>query len=247
MTIRIAMWSGPRNISTAMLRSWGSRADSYVTDEPLYSHYLDQTEVDHPGRDEVIAHHERDWQKVVAWLTGPVPEGRAIWYQKHMAHHLLPQIDRSVAGWLSGLTHAFLIREPREMLTSLAKVTPNPKLADTGLPQQLELFEQVRERLGTVPPVVDSKDVLQDPRRALGRLCEVLSVPWDEAMLAHAGAGSPFRDVTRFAQNPEALSSVSTASLSRWHRDLDERDRRIFKRIAGPLLVELGYAADDGW
>src|SRR6266851_353250 len=109
---RIAMWSGPRNISTAMMRAWGNRPDSFVCDEPLYAHYLVRTRAPHPGIDEVIAHQENDWRKVVAWLTGPVPDGKAIFYQKHMTHHLLPAIDR---GWLDRVTNAFLIRAPREV------------------------------------------------------------------------------------------------------------------------------------
>src|SRR3970282_331840 len=92
--VRIAMWSGPRNISTALMRSWGNRPDTFVCDEPFYAHYLAVTGRRHPGADEVIAHHERDCARVIAWLTGPIPEGRPIFYQKHMAHHLLPDIDR---------------------------------------------------------------------------------------------------------------------------------------------------------
>ncbi len=159
--IRIAMWSGPRNISTALMRSWGNRPDTFVCDEPLYAHYLQQTRLDHPGADEVIVHHESDWRKVINGLLGPVPGGDAIFYQKQMAHHLLPQIDR---GWLDRVTNAFLIREPREMLTSLAKILPSPRLEDTGLPQQVEIFERVREQTGRVPPVIDARDVLKDPR-----------------------------------------------------------------------------------
>jgi hypothetical protein len=179
--IRIAMWSGPRNISTAMMRSWENRGDAAVSDEPLYAHYLKETRVDHPGRDEIIAACETDWRKVVAYLTGPVPGGKAVWYQKHMTHHLLPGIER---GWVKGLTNAFLIREPTEMITSLAKVTPNPRIEDTGLPQQAALFEQVREWEGKTPPVVDARDVLTDPRRMLGLLCEALGVAFTERMLA---------------------------------------------------------------
>ena len=181
MAIRIAMWSGPRNISTAMMRSWGSRADTVVIDEPLYGHYLrERPEVDHPGRDEVIASMECDWRKVVATLTGPVPGGKAIWYQKHMTHHLLPGMDRA---WVGELTNCFLIRDPREVLISLAKVAPNPSVGDTGLPQQVELFEAERKRLGRTPPVVDAKDVLVDPRRMLTAVCAALGVPFDEGML----------------------------------------------------------------
>jgi hypothetical protein len=181
MTIRIAMWSGPRNISTAMLRSFGSRPDTAVCDEPLYAHYLKVTGVDHPGRDEVIATHESDWRKVARGLTGPVPGGRAVWYQKHTAHHLLPMIGR---GWLDELTHAFLIREPDEMVASLLNTFPGAGLADTGLEQQCEIFDRIAERLGRAPPVVLASDVLKDPRAQLGALCAALGIPFLPEMLA---------------------------------------------------------------
>lgn len=174
------MWSGPRNISTAMMRAWGNRADTAVVDEPLYAHYLVATGIDHPGRDDVIRHHEIDWRKAIATLLGPIPGGKPIYYQKHMAHHLLPQIER---GWLSELRHAFLIREPREMLTSLLRNLPNPTAADTGLPQQLELLDRIEQAQQQAVPIVDSRDVLQDPRRMLTLLCDRLGAPFDEAML----------------------------------------------------------------
>lgn len=197
---RIAMWSGPRNISTAMMRSWGSRRDTVVCDEPLYAHYLLKTRLPHPGAAEVIAQLETDWRTVTAWLTGPLPPREeatgmpaTIWYQKHMAHHLLPEIERE---WLDQLTHAFLIREPREMLTSLIRNVPQPTLCDTGLPQQIEIFEHVcraashagERSAPRVPPVIDARDVLEDPRRMLGLLCAALDVPFDESML-HWPAG----------------------------------------------------------
>ena len=180
VAIRIAMWSGPRNISTAMMRSWGNRPDTAVCDEPLYAHYLRQTGVDHPGREEVIAHCDADWRRVVERLTGPVPGGRLIYYQKHMAHHLLAHIER---GWLDRVTNCFLIREPREMLTSLVKHLPRPSLADTGLPQQVEIVEFVRARTGRAPPVLDARDVLEAPRAMLERLCEAVGVPFTDRML----------------------------------------------------------------
>jgi hypothetical protein len=186
--VRIAMWSGPRNISTAMMRSWGSRADTAVCDEPLYAHYLKVTGLDHPGRQEVIEAHDPDWRRVSAWLTGPVPGGRAIWYQKHMTHHLLPEVDH---GWLSSLVNCFLIRSPEEMLVSLAKVTPNPRLEDTGLPQQLELFEAERQRTGRAPAVIDAKDVLMDPAGMLAALCGAVGVGFDEAMLTWTAGPRP--------------------------------------------------------
>lgn len=177
----IAMWSGPRNISTAMLRSWGARADTYVTDEPLYAHYLAATGLDHPGRDEILAAQPNDWREVAAWLTGPVPEGRAIWYQKHMTHHMIPEVGRD---WLAGLSHAFLIREPGAVILSYSRVRPDFTSEDVGFPQQAEIFDRVREETGRVPPVVDALDVLADPERTLRRLCEAVGVPFDPAMLS---------------------------------------------------------------
>jgi hypothetical protein len=179
--LRFAMWSGPRNISTAMMRSWGNRPDTFVCDEPLYAHYLLASGAPHPGADEVIARHETDWRKVVAWLTGPVPEGKAIFYQKHMAHHLLPHVDR---GWLGRVTSAFLLREPREMLTSLARFIAAPRIEDTGLPQQQEIFDWVRSTTGAAPPVLDARDVLDRPEAMLRQLCARLDVAFTPAMLS---------------------------------------------------------------
>ena len=179
------MWSGPRNVSTALMRSWGARADTFVTDEPLYAHYLLETGLDHPARDEIVAAYETDWLKVADWLGGPVPDGKSIWYQKHMTHHLLPGIGRR---WVLGLTNCFLIREPREMLASLAKTIPHPRLADTGLPQQAELFNHVTQQTGETPIVLDARDVLQDPEGMLRMLCDRLGIDFSDRML-HWPAG----------------------------------------------------------
>jgi Sulfotransferase domain len=203
--VRIAMWSGPRNISTAMMRSFGSRPDTFVSDEPLYAHYLKVTGIPHPGREQILAAHESDWRKVAAHLTGPVPEGRRIWYQKHMAHHLLPMIDR---GWLDRLTHAFLIREPDEMLASLVKTYPDAGLADTGLEQQCEIFDRVADRLGRAPPVVLASDVLKDPRGMLTSLCETLGIPFLDAMLAW----EPGRRATDGAWAPHWYAAVEAST-----------------------------------
>ncbi|MDE2851422.1 MAG: HAD family hydrolase [Acidobacteriota bacterium] len=178
--LRIAMWSGPRNISTAMLRAWGNRDDTFVCDEPLYANYLLEHGLDHPGRDEILAYHDSDLRRVVHWLTEDTSFGRTVFYQKHMAHHLLPETDRS---WVAKLTNVFLIRDPAEMLTSLIHILPQPGLPDTGLPQQRELFDLECERLGQAPAVIDSADVLRDPRAGLESLCRAVGAEFDEAML----------------------------------------------------------------
>ncbi len=175
----IAMWSGPRNISTAMMRSWESRLDTRVIDEPFYAHYLSHSGYDHPGADEVIACGETDWRKVVASLA--THDGvEAITFQKHMTQHMLEHIDRS---WLGKVSNCFLVRDPRRMLLSFSKVIPNPRLDQTGLPQQVEIFNAVREETGVIPPVIAAKDVLLNPERMLRKLCAALDVSFDLAML----------------------------------------------------------------
>ncbi|QDU67744.1 HAD family hydrolase [Engelhardtia mirabilis] len=180
-TLRIAMWSGPRNISTALMRSFEARGDCAVVDEPLYAHYLDVTGLQHPGREQTLASQERDWRAVTDWLGGAVPGGKPVWYQKHMAHHLLPIVGRD---WLDSLRHAFLVREPEAMLTSLIEVWPEPTLEDTGLPQQVELFERLTEEAGAIPAVVDSVELLRDPAGVLAQLCERLGLAYTERMLS---------------------------------------------------------------
>jgi len=171
---RIAMWSGPRNLSTAMMRSWENRADTAVMDEPLYAAYLAATGVDHPAAEQVIAAGPADAGTAIAACLAPLPPGVAISYQKHMAHHLLPEMDRS---WLDRLSNCLLIRDPRRVLASYAKVRSEVTLADIGLPQQVELARHCQL-------VIDSDDFLGDPSAHLIEICRRLDVPFDEAMLA---------------------------------------------------------------
>ncbi len=178
--VRLAVWSGPRNISTALMRSWGNRPDTAVYDEPFYAYYLQQTGVQHPGADEVIAHHETDWRKVVEHILGLVPSGKRIFYQKQMNKHMLPEIDMN---WIFEVTNCFLIREPKNMITSFIKVYPNAALEDFGLLEQVEMFNRLKEQTGNVPIVVDAKDILQNPRKILTLWCEALSIPFYDAML----------------------------------------------------------------
>jgi sulfotransferase family protein len=180
---RIAMWSGPRNISTAMMRSWGNRPDTFVVDEPFYACYLRETGREHPGRDEVIAHGETDWKKVIAQLTGPVPTGQQIYYQKQMTHHLLPEIERA---WLTKVTNCFLIRDPAEVIISYIKKKSDPTLEDIGFIQQAEIFDWVCKDIGGIPAVIDANDVLEDPERVLRLLCEAVEVEFTETMLSWA-------------------------------------------------------------
>jgi hypothetical protein len=180
-TLRIAMWSGPRNISTAMMRSWGNRADTFVCDEPFYACFLEATGREHPGAVEVIARGETDSRKVIAQLTGPIPNGKSIFYQKQMTHHLLPEIDWS---WLGAVTNCFLIRDPAEVIASYIRKNNDPTLEDIGFVQQAEIFDLVRVHTGGNPPVIDAHDVLENPERILRLLCRAVGVEFSDTMLS---------------------------------------------------------------
>lgn len=184
--IRIAMWSGPRNISTAMMRAFENREDCAVVDEPYYAHYLAVTGLDHPGREQVIAQGETDWRKVTQMLLGPAPGNKAVFYQKHMTHHMLEGMDH---GWFGQVRHAFLIRDPREVLASYLKSRAQATAADIGILQQADLYDEIVRQTGSVPPVIDADDFLKAPEAHLRALCEILQLDFSDRML-HWPAGS---------------------------------------------------------
>ena len=180
MSVRIAMWSGPRNISTAMMRSFENRSDTVVVDEPFYAAFLAETGADHPMRDEVLASQPTRWRDVANALSGPTPNGAAVWYQKHMTHHMLPDFG---LDWANGCRNAFLIRAPEAVLASYTLKRENVTLADIGVERQRELFERECDRIGAAPPVIDSADVLADPRAILGKLCAAIGIEFSDRML----------------------------------------------------------------
>jgi hypothetical protein len=183
VTIRIAMWSGPRNLSTAMMRSFGSRADSFVSDEPFYGAYLKATGDPQPMAEAVMASMDCGWHSVARAMAGPSPSPAPIWYQKHMAHHMVGPV---AFDDLPGLTHAFLIRDPARVVASYAAKRVAVRPDHLGTVRQVEYFEREAGRLGHAPPVIDSADILENPPVLLERLCAALGIPWDPAMLRWA-------------------------------------------------------------
>ncbi len=177
---RIAMWSGPRNISTAMMRAWENRADTVVVDEPLYGQYLHHTGIDHPGKDKVIAAQGEDWQQGVERCLAALPEGKQVFYQKHMTMHLLPHIDKD---WLSQLQHCFLIRHPAQVLASYNAVRDEATLEDIGFIQQVALYDWTYEQTGVQSPVIDTADFLTAPAAMMPKICSALEVQFDANML----------------------------------------------------------------
>ena len=242
MALRIAMWSGPRNISTAMMRSWENRADTVVVDEPFYAYYLRATGKKHPGADEVITKGETDWRKVVEQLTGPIPSGKKIFFQKQMTHHQLPEVDRR---WLGALTNCFLIRDPAEVITSYIKKNDDPTVEDLGFVQQAEIFDwvcqnqlvgtsrcDVRGRRGaaSLPPVIDAKDVLQNPERILRLVCEAVGIEFKDTMLSWPPGLRDSDGVWAKYWYPEVARSTSFQPYQSKNEPVPERLREIHDR-----------------
>src|SRR4029453_12039941 len=161
------MWSGPRNLSTAMMRSFGSRSDTFLSDEPFYGCFLKDSGAGHPMRDEVIAGMDCDWRSVISYLRGPTPDRSPVWYQKQMWHHMVGPIGYED---FAGFTHAFLIREPERMIESYLRKRESAAFEDLGLERQADFFEREADRLGHAPPVIDAHDVLLNPQSVLSKL-----------------------------------------------------------------------------
>jgi hypothetical protein len=241
VTLRIAMWSGPRNLSTAMMRSFGSRADTFVSDEPFYGAFLKTSGADHPMREAVIAAMECDWRNVMEGLRGPAPSGSPIWYQKHMWHHMAGPVGYDD---FAGFTHAFLIREPERMIASYLRKREAAAFENFGLDRQAEFFEREADRLGYAPPVIDANDVLTSPEGMLTRLCAALGIAWDPAMLSWA----PGRRDTDGPWAPHWYAAVEASTgfgppdndpvqLADDARFLAERCRPYYERLAAHKLT----------
>ncbi|MDP3339188.1 HAD family hydrolase [Frigidibacter sp.] len=186
--MRIAMWSGPRNLSTAMMYAFAARGDCAVWDEPFYAAYLAATGLDHPMRAEILAAHEADPGKVAAACSGPIPQEQSLFYQKHMTVHMIPGVGR---GFMRDCVNVFLIRHPARVVASYAKKREGPTLPDIGFVQQAELFDEVTGWLGHPPVVVDSLDIRANPRETLQKLCQSIGIPFTDNMLTWPAGGHP--------------------------------------------------------
>ena len=221
MTVRIAGWSGPRNISTAMMRSWDSRPDCAVVDEPFYACYLLESGADHPMRDDIIASQPMTRAGVVDGLS--VQSAVAIQYEKHMTHHMPRGVDLS---WTRDLKHVFLIRSPERVIASYRQKMPSASADDIGIIRQRELFDEITAITGERPPVVDSLDILSNPAQILRQLCVALDVPWWEGAMTQWKVGSRPTDGVWAAHWYGAVESSTKFSLPPSSSpQLDETDR----------------------
>jgi hypothetical protein len=248
MTIRVAMWSGPRNISTAMMRAWENRGDCAVSDEPLYAHYLAHTGSPHPAREEVIAAGETDWRKITDALAGDAPDGQPLWYQKHMSHHLLPHIGH---GWIHALANVFLIRDPDEVVSSYLRTRDTVTPEDIGIPQERRLFDEIADRNGAAPPVIDADEFLRAPAAHLRALCAALGIPFTGRMLswpagprASDGVWAPhwYHAVWKSTgfEAPRERASVTLGDDARRVSDACREDYEFLKRFHLVVAAETG-------
>lgn len=186
--LRIAMWSGPRNMSTTMMRSFGSRADTVCVDEPFYAVYLHLTGLRHPMSDEIFAAQSRDPDDVGADMAScPDPEAR-VFYQKHMTHHMVDGVSRD---WMAACRNVFLIRHPARVIPSYVRKMEHVSLEAIGFPQQLSLFAHASKLEKRTPLVIDSTDILRDPAGMMAELCEALGLAWCDGMLSWSDGARP--------------------------------------------------------
>ncbi len=225
---RISIWSGPRNVSTALMYAFRERSDTVVFDEPLYGHYLRATGAAHPGRDDVLAAMDTDGARVVreVLLGGSEADARPVRVYKNMAHHLRG-LERS---FLPRLTNAILTRDPVEMLPSLAQQIPYPRLADTGLVEQVELLE-VELAAGRDPVVIDARRLLEDPEGVLREACAALGLPFQAAMLTWEAGPKPEDGVWA----PHWYANVHRSTGFEPYRG---KDREAFPARLEPLLAQ---------
>ncbi len=185
--MKIAMWSGPRNLSTAMMYSFGARSDCAVIDEPFYAAYLKKTGLDHPMRAEILDSQSQNPDRVIQKICGSNPGQKPIHYQKHMTQHMIPGISRA---WMKDMRNVFLIRHPARVIASYAAKRESPTLDDIGFRQQAELFDEVLD-WGGDPVVIDSYDIRDNPCEMLQLLCEAIDIAFSPNMLSWPQGGHP--------------------------------------------------------
>jgi hypothetical protein len=183
---RICLWSGPRNISTALMYSFAQRPDTLVFDEPLYGHYLKNTNAKeyHPGADEVLASMETDGEKVIQMMMGN--HSNEVVFFKNMCHHLL-NLNTS---FMRSVYNVILTRDPAEVIPSFAKEIENPSMIDIGFETQVNLLNLLQE-MGADVLVIDSNTILKDPEQQLRKLCSKLGIPFYNEMLSWEKGARP--------------------------------------------------------
>ena len=176
----IACWSGPRNISTALMRSWSSRRDTYVTDEPFYAYYLKETKLKHPMHNEIIKKYSSNYNEIVNYLTNEIPQKKKIWYQKHMSHHIL---NLEKIDWIKNCENCILLRHPKEVINSYSIKNKLNSVEELGYPQQYEIVNFLK-KINKSFTVIDSSELLNNPEKVLSAWCKKINIEFDKSMLS---------------------------------------------------------------
>lgn len=228
--IRISMWSGPRNISTAMMRSFGSRPECQAVDEPFYAYYLATSGLKHPMYKEVIASQSTDWKAVAEDLNAPRSAGSML-YIKHMTHHMLPEVD---LGSVENHRNCFLIRDPKRVIASYAAKWDRITTEDIGIKRQLEIFRAIEKLTGQTPVVVEAEDILRQPEAMLKKLCHALNIPWDQKMLTWQKGRRPEDGVW-------AAHWYASVEATTGFAPYEEREIGLKPELAGLMAEQMPY------
>lgn len=231
--LRIAMWSGPRNLSTAMMRAFSSRPDTAIADEPFYAHFLETTGVQHPGREDVFEELDSDWRKVADYLTGPIPEGKQVWYQKQMTHHIVGDNDLE---WTDKVVNCFLIRHPRDVILSYLKIHPEIDVSLLGCRQQARIFNRILKTTETPPIVIEADDIAEKPEDILSKLCVRLGIPFTDAMLSWAEGPHPDDGVWGKYWYRNVMQTTGFQPFRQKTEQLDERHGKVYAECMDTYL-----------
>ena len=222
--MRIACWSGPRNISTALMRSWSSRNDSFVSDEPFYAYYLKEQQLKHPMYKEIIQHYPNTYDDVVTSLLSEIPKDKKHWYQKHMAHHL---IDLNNINWIKNFENCILIRHPKDVINSYVKKNTLNHIDELGYPQQYKIMKYL-DSIGKKFIVIDSNILLNNPKKILSQWCGSINLEFDISMLKWQKGNHPQDGIWWKHWYDNVITTTHFQKFSANQSELDKKYQSIY-------------------
>ena len=222
--MRIACWSGPRNISTALMRSWSSRKDSFVSDEPFYAYYLKERQLKHPMYKEIIEYYPNTYDDVVTSLISEIPNDKEHWYQKHMAHHL---INLNNIDWIKNFENCILIRHPKIVINSYIKKNTLNHVDELGYPQQYKIMRYL-DSIGKKFIVIDSSILLNNPEKILSQWCNGINLKFDGSMLNWKKGSHPQDGIWWKHWYDNVITTTHFQKFSANQNELDKKYQSIY-------------------
>ena len=222
--MRIACWSGPRNISTALMRSWSSRKDVFISDEPFYAYYLKERQLKHPMYKEIIDYYPDKYDDIVRGISSEIPSGKKHWYQKHMAHHL---IDLSNIDWIKNFENCILIRNPKNVINSYVKKNTLNHVDELGYPQQYKIMKYL-DSIGKKFIVIDSTILLNNPKKILSQWCSSIGLEFDSSMLQWKKGNHPQDGIWWKHWYDNVINTTHFQKFSSNENQLDQKYQSIY-------------------